>query len=117
MYTLTIDHPHTSAVTTHPSREVAYAELVTFLEATHQTLRVVAASWTRASYDIIGHADHVVGRAAIDEICICTHTARDHEEMGCTAISLQPGPLAECGCTGHRPQCVEVALFTPEAPT
>jgi hypothetical protein len=117
MFTLAIADADSTAVSTHPSRDVAYAELVTFLEATGQRLRVVAAGWTRADYEILGHDDRLIGHAAIDELCACTHAARDHEETGCTAISFDAGPFAECGCGGHRSVCGEPPLFsTPHPP-
>ncbi|MDT5181976.1 MAG: hypothetical protein QOI29_134 [Mycobacterium sp.] len=117
MFALTINHPRTSSLITHPSRDIAYGELVTFVEATGHGLRVEAATWTRADYQILGHDDRVIGHAAIDEICACTHTEREHTETGCTAISFDAGPFAECGCTGHRPVDAEADLFSSEAPT
>jgi hypothetical protein len=117
MFALTINHPHVSSVTTHPSREVARGQLDQFLDATGQRLRVVAAGWTHASYEILAHGDHVVGHAAIDEICACTHAAHDHEETGCTAISFDARPFAECRCAGHRPADTEADLFSPDVPT
>jgi hypothetical protein len=116
MFALTINHPKTSAETTHASRDVAYAKLVAFLAATGHGLRVEAATWTRANYQILGHDDRIVGHAAIDEICACTHAERDHAETGCAAISFDAGPFAECGCTGHRPVDAEADLFPSEAP-
>jgi hypothetical protein len=117
MFTLTIAHPQTSAVTAHPSREVALAELHRFLQSTGHRHRVVTAAWTHADYEIVGGGGHTVGRAAIDEICACGHTARDHEEIGCTAISFEAGPFAECSCEGHRAATTEANLFAPEVPT
>jgi hypothetical protein len=116
MFALTINHPRTGSLTTHASRDVAYSELVTFVEATGHGLRIEAATWTRANYQILGHNDRIVGHAAIDEICACTHAARDHDETGCTAISFDAGPFAECGCTSHRPVDAEADLFSSEAP-
>jgi hypothetical protein len=116
MFALTINHPRTSSLTTHPGREVAYANLITFLAATGHRPRALDANWTRSDFEIIGHDDRIVGHAAIDEICACMHTARDHEETGCTAISFDAGPFAECGCTGHRPVDTEADLFSSEAP-
>jgi hypothetical protein len=116
MFALKIDHPNTCVETTHVSRDVAYAALVTLVEATGHGLRVEAATWTRATYQILGRDDCVIGHATIDEICACTHAARDHEETGCTAISFDVGPFAECGCTGHRPVDAEADLFSSEAP-
>ena len=114
MFTLTINHPNNSAETTHASRDVAYGELVTFVEATGHGLRVAAATWTRAKYQILGDDDRVIGHAAIDEICACTHAEREYGEIGCTAISFGNGPFAECACTGHRPVDIEADLLTPE---
>ena len=116
MFTLTINHPDTSAETTHASRDIAYATLVTFVEATGHGLRVEAATWTRANYQILGHDDRIIGHAAIDEICACTHTEREHTETGCTAISFDAGPFAECSCTGHRPIDAEADLFSMQLP-
>jgi hypothetical protein len=117
MFTLAIADADTTTVSTHPGRDVAYAELVTFLEATGRRLRVVAAAWTHADYEILGHDDRLIGHAAIDEICACTHAERDHEETGCTAISFDAGPFAECRCAGHWPTCTEADLFAPDVPT
>jgi hypothetical protein len=117
MFALTINHPGASLLTTHSGRDVAYAALVTFVEARGHGLRVEAATWTRANYQILGHDDRVLGHAAIDEICACTHTEREHAETGCTAISFGAGPFAECECTGHRPVDAEADLFSSEAPT
>jgi hypothetical protein len=117
MFALTINHPRTSSLTTHSSRDVAFAALGTFVEATGHSLSVEAATWTRANYQILGHDGRVLGHAAIDEICACTHTEREHAEIGCTAISFDAGPFAECGCTGHRPVDTEADLFSSEAPT
>jgi len=111
MFTLTISHPRASSTTTHPSREVAASQLNRFLKATDHRPRVVTASWTHASYEILGADDHIAGHATIDEICECTHPARDHEETGCTAISFDAGPFAECGCSAHRSTCTEDDLF------
>ena len=116
MFTLTINHPDTSAETTHASRDIAYATLVTFVEATGHGLRVEAATWTRANYQILGDDDRIIGHAAIDEICACTHTEREHTETGCTAISFDAGPFAECSCTGHRPIDAEADLFSMQLP-
>jgi hypothetical protein len=116
MFALTVNHPHVTSTTTHPSRETAVGKLDQFLDAAEYRPRVVAAVWTHASYEILGHGDHIVGHAAIDEICACTHAARDHEETGCTAISFEAGPFAECGCTGHRPVDTEADLFSSEVP-
>lgn len=117
MFALTVNHPHAISVTTHPSRETALGQLDQFLDATAHRPRVVAAAWTHASYEILDHGDHVVGHAAIDEICVCTHVVRDHAETGCTAISFDTGSFAECRCTGHRPDCADPALFDLDAPT
>ena len=117
MFTLAIADADTTTVSAHPSRDLAYAALVTFLEATGQRLRVVAAGWTRADYEIRGHDDHLIGHATIDELCACTHAEREHEETGCTAISFEAGPFAECRCAGHRPACTEADLFAPYVPT
>lgn len=117
MFALTINHPCASAMTTHPGRELAVGQFDQFLDAADLRPRVVAATWTHASYEILGEGDRVVGHAAIDEICLCTHAARDHEETGCTAISFDAGPFAECSCAGHRPVCTEADLFAPEVPT
>jgi hypothetical protein len=116
MFALTINHPDASAETTHASRDIAYAELVTFVEATGHRLHVEAATWTRANYQILGHGDRIIGNAAIDEICACTHTEREHTETGCTAISFDAGPFAECACTGHRPIDTEADLFSTQLP-
>jgi hypothetical protein len=117
MFALTINHPHVTSMTTHPNRETALGRLDQFLDTTDQRPRVVAAAWTHASYEILGHGDHVVGHAAIDEICRCTHAARDHEETGCAAILFDAGPVAECGCTGHQPLSGDPALFDLDVPT
>jgi len=117
MFTLTISHPQTSAVTTHPGREVALAALERFLRTIGQRRRIVTAIWTQADYEILGGDGRVVGSAAIDEICVCSHAARDHDEIGCTAITFGPGPFAECHCAGHRPANTEADLFAPEVPT
>jgi hypothetical protein len=90
---LAIADVDTTTVSSHPSRDVAYAELVMFLEATGQRLRVVAAGWTRADYEVLGRDDRLIGHAAIDELCACTHAARDHDETGCTAISFDAGVI------------------------
>ena len=116
MFALTINHPHISSMTTHPSREVALGQLNRFLDATDHRPRVVTATWTHSSYEILGHGVQIVGHAAVDEICACTHTARDHEEMGCTAISFDGGPIAECRCAGHRPVNNEADLFSSDVP-
>ena len=113
MFTLAITHPHRSSVTTHPSREVALGELYQFLKAMHHRLRVLTADWTQASYEIVAHGGRVAGHAAIDEICVCAHPARDHKETGCTAIAFDTGPFAECRCPGHRPVDTEAHLFSP----
>jgi hypothetical protein len=118
MFALANNHPRTRSVTTHSSREVARAELARFLnDATAHRQRVIRASCTHASYEILGHGDRVIGHPAIDELCACTHTEREHGEMGCTAISFEEGPFAECRCSGHRPVCAEPELFTSEVPT
>jgi hypothetical protein len=117
MFVLRLNHPHTSSVTHHPSREVALVCLHCFLESTGHRLHVATATWTHARYEILDQCDHVVGHAAVDEICACTHIARDHEETGCTAISFDAGPVAECRCPGHRPVSGEPSLFpTPACP-
>ena len=116
MFALTINHPHASSMTQHPSREVALAYLHRLLDPTGHRLRVAAAAWTHASYEILDHDDHVVGHATIDEICVCTHSARDHEETGCTALLFGSGPVADCGCAGHRPTDTEEGLFATEMP-
>jgi hypothetical protein len=117
MFTLAITHPHRSSVTTHPSREVALGELNQFLEATHHRLHVLTAEWMQASYEILGHGDRVVGHAAIDQICACTHAASDYAETSCTAITFDAGPFAECRCPGHRPVSTESHLFSPHPPS
>ncbi|MBE1551881.1 hypothetical protein GGC64_005968 [Mycobacterium sp. OAS707] len=117
MFRLTISHPQTSAVTTHPGREVALAALERFLRTIGQRHRIITATWTQADYEILAGRGRVVGSAAIDEICVCSHAARDHGEIGCTAITFGPGPFAECHCTGHSPVIVEADLFAPEVST
>jgi hypothetical protein len=114
MFALTINHPDTSVETAHASRDVAYAELVTFVEARGHGLRVETATWTRADYQILGHDERVLGHAALDEICVCTHAEREHTETGCTAISFDAGPCADCRCTGHRPVDTEADLFSTQ---
>jgi hypothetical protein len=83
----------------------------------HSNERVVVVGWTRADYEVLGRDDRLIGRAAIDELCACTHAARDHDETGCTAISFVAGRFAECRCAGHRPACTEAELFAPVVPT
>jgi hypothetical protein len=117
MFTLNISHPQTSAVTTHPGREVALATLERFLRTIGQRHRIVTAIWTQADYEILGRCGRVVGSATIDEICVCSHPARDHDEIGCTAISFDTGPFAECHCEGHRPAIAEADLFALQVPT
>ncbi|AGB26843.1 hypothetical protein Mycsm_06727 (plasmid) [Mycobacterium sp. JS623] len=117
MFTRTIHHPQTSALTTHPGREVALAALEQFLRTTGQHHRISTAIWTHADYEILDGDGGIVGSAAIDEICVCSHAARDHDEIGCTAITFAAGPLAECPCQGHRPVIAEADLFAPEVPT
>jgi hypothetical protein len=78
---------------------------------------VTTATWTHASYDIVADGGHVVGRAAIDELCGCGHIEADHEDTGCTAITFDSGPFAECTCPGHRPQYADPPLFITEVPT
>ena len=114
MFTLTIGHPRRVATTSHPNRETALAALEEFLRTSRNRRRVATASWTHASYQILGDADDIVGHAAIDEICACTHPARDHPESGCTAISFDTGPFVQCPCPGHRPACTETDLFSAE---
>src|SRR5438105_4489928 len=117
MFTLTINNPNCSSMASHPSREVALDQLHQFLTQTGQRLRVLSATWTHARYEILQRTDDVVGHAAIDELCVCTHPARDHEETGCTAISFDPGPFAECSCAAHRPGCADPGLFALDVPT
>ena len=117
MFTLTISHPQRSTVTTHPGREVALAALEQFLRTIGQRHRIITAIWTQTDYEILGGDGCVVGSAAIDEICVCSHAARDHDEIGCTAITFAAGPFAECHCGGHRPAIAEADLFAPEVPT
>jgi len=54
MFALNINHPHVTSMTTHPSRETALGQLDQFLDATDHRPRVVAATWTHASYEILG---------------------------------------------------------------
>jgi hypothetical protein len=118
MFALNINHPHVTSMTTHPSRETALGQLDQFLDGTDHRPRVVAATWTHASYEILGATgNRVIGHAVIDELCACAHPERDHEETGCTAISLDAGPVAECRCTGHRPLSGDPALFDLDVPT
>jgi hypothetical protein len=117
MFAVTINHPHVTSMTTHPSRETALGQLDQFLDATDHRPRVVAATWTHARYEILGHGDHVVGHAAIEEICACTHPARDHDETGCTAASFVADRYIECRCAGHRPLSGDPALFDLDVPT
>lgn len=117
MFTLAITHPQTSPVTTHPSREVALGRLVQFLEATGHRSHVITATWTHAEYKIVSGSGCIVGHAVLDEICVCTHAACEHEETGCNAISFETGPFAECRCDGHQPLSSEAGLFAAEVPT
>ena len=117
MFKLKITHPLAPVATSHPSREVALGRLEQFLQSTGHHARVVTATWTDANYEILGGSGHVVGHAAIDEICGCSHAAREHNDMGCTAISLDTGPFAECNCDGHQPANTEADLFAAEVPT
>ena len=113
MFTLTIHDGDTTIVSTHPSREVAYAELVTFVEATGHRLHVTFASWTHTRYHVItAHpAEPVYRRAVIDELCACEHAEHEHDETGCTAMTVGLGRLAQCACIHHRPVCGEPSLF------
>ncbi len=113
MFTLTIHDTDTTVVSTHPSREVAYAELVTFVEATGHRLHVTVASWTHTRYHVItAHpAEQVCGHAVIDELCACEHAEHEHDETGCTAMTVELGRLTQCGCIHHRPVSGEPPLF------
>ena len=117
MFALTINHPQVTSMTTHPSRETAVGQLDQFLDVTDHRPRVVAATWTRADFETLGHDDRVIGHAAIDELCACMHAEREHDETGCAAISFESGPFAECRCTGHCPTDTEADLFASDVPT
>ena len=114
MFALTIEHLDTTAVTTHPSREAAHAPLLKILDETGRDYRVTPASWTHTGYEILGPCGS--GRAAIDELCACTHTGNQHEDAICTSYSFSAGRLVECGCTGYRPMCDDPTLFDTDPP-
>jgi hypothetical protein len=119
MFTLAIADADTTTVSTHPSREVAYAELVAFAEATGHRLHVTAASWTHTRYRITTgcSGEPVYGHAVIDELCACEHTEREHDETGCTAMQMRSSRIAQCPCAHHQPVCGEPSLFAEPHPT
>jgi hypothetical protein len=88
MFALTIEADDTTSVTTHPSREVAYAELVTFLESSGHPWRIAHASSTHSRFAI---GEPSTGHAVIDELCACAHTEREYDESGCTVMEFQTG--------------------------
>jgi hypothetical protein len=117
MFALTIEHPAAAAVSVHPSREVARAQLGKHLGETGHRLRVTQASWRHTRYDIVdGTGQPVFGHAVIDEICRCTHPEREHDETGCTAAAVE-NPLTESTCPNHQPVSGHPTLFALDLPT
>ena len=117
VFSLSIEQPGTASVSVHPSREVAHAELGTYLDETGHRLRVTQASWTHTCYEFVGGSGgQIMGHAVIDEICRCTHPERELDETGCTAAAVD-NPLAQCTCLRHEPVSGDPTLFAVEMPT
>ena len=124
MFQLVIEHQGGVDVTTHPSREVALAELVALLHGIGCDYRVIQATWEHSSYDLVTQ-HHVAtahdvfppvcGHAVIEEICACGHTERDHDDAGCTAWMLRAGRPVACQCRDYRPISDEPTLFDDHA--
>jgi hypothetical protein len=113
MFRLTIDLPPAPTASVHPSRETARAELLRFFTETGHAYRVAEAAWTHTCYDVVAHADDqaLLGRAAIDEVCACDHTHREHDDVGCTVTVFEQGGLADCDCRGYEPVPGDPMLF------
>jgi hypothetical protein len=113
MFRLTIDLPPAPATSAHPDREAARADLLSFFAETRRAHRVTEASWTHTSYDIIDPAcgQAICGRAAIDEVCACEHTHREHDDIGCTMTVVEHSGLTDCECRGYQPISADPALF------
>jgi hypothetical protein len=86
-----------------------------FLEATGQRLRVVAAGWTRADYEVLGRDDRLIGHAAIDELCACTpleittkqaapqsHSMPGHSPSAGVPATGRPAPRQTCSHPMYR---------------
>ena len=97
MFHLVIDHDAMVSVTEHPSREVALAALLKFLDNVDRDHRVTHASWEHSRYELLQRSPHaaVAGYAVIDEICGCDHTFGDHDEKGCAAETVTDGRLPD----------------------
>lgn len=112
MFRLTISMRSALSVCVHPSRELARAWLLDFLQTAGQAYHVTEASWTRTRYDV---GD--TGYAVIEEICTCDHTSDEHDESGCTAVDLDWGRLARCVCRSYEPIPGDPVLFNMSGPT
>jgi hypothetical protein len=113
MFRLTIDLPPASTASTHPSREVARAELLRFFTETGRAYRVAEAGWTHTCYEIVARAEGqaLLGRAVIDEVCAREHPHLEHDDVGCTVTVFEQGRLADCDCRGYEPVPGDPTLF------
>jgi hypothetical protein len=111
MFELTIERIEHLDVTTHPTRELAHAEL---LRATHggEQASAVEAGWSRSRYQIRDGSDAITGRAFIVEVCDCGHPESDHDGGGCTAVATDD---SDCRCARHTTDEGHAALFDTTA--
>jgi hypothetical protein len=113
MFRLTIDLPPAPIISAHRDRETAVTALSRHLGDTGHTPRVAWADWTHTRYDILGHRA-LAGCALIDEVCGCTHTHREHDDIGCTITVFDDKGLNDCGCRTYAPVSHDPALFDLE---
>jgi hypothetical protein len=126
MFQLAINHGASVSVTTHPSREVAFTELLAYLVGADYQYRITQASWTHSSYELFSGPESQVpdelvrscaGTAVIEEICGCGDAEDQHEQAGCAAIYIVEGRLVTCGCPGYQPVTGDPTLFDVAHPT
>jgi hypothetical protein len=120
LFQLAINHGASVSVTTHPSREVAFTELIAHLEAGGYQYRITHASWTHSSYELFGCPKsrdlhellgHCTGTAVIEEICGCGDSEDEHEQAGCVAVHVIDARIVTCGCPGYQPVTGDPTLF------
>src|SRR5512139_1408056 len=109
MFRLTIDLPPAPAISVHFSREAAHAALMRYLADTGHAHRLAETAWTHTSY-VIGDRQTPLGYAAIDEICACEHTHREHDDVGCTVSLLGDAGLSDCDCRCYQAVCDDPTL-------
>lgn len=110
MFELTVERIDTLEVSTHPTRELAHAELLRIADEAGGEAHAVDAGWTCSRYEIRRRSgDHrLTGRAVITEVCRCGHPGDDHHDGWCAGVHPDG---RDCGCPAYAAEDEPAALF------